>query len=79
MELIKKVCVGKKFIFTVEEGISDAGFGSAITERINQSVIRLGLPLEFIQHGARETLLEKYKLNATGIASSIREAIKNNG
>jgi deoxyxylulose-5-phosphate synthase len=42
-------------------------------------VERLGLPLEFIPHGDRELLLEKYKLTAAGIAAHIRQAIKDNG
>jgi len=79
MELIKKVCAETKFIFTVEEGIKNAGFGSAIAQELDQPVERIGLPFEFIPHGARGLLLEKYKLNATGIAAHIRQVIKNNG
>ena len=79
MELIKRVCAGTKFIFTVEEGISDAGFGSAIAGQLNNPVERIGLPFEFIPHGARGLLLEKYKLTATGIAARIRQVIKDNG
>jgi len=79
MELIKKACQGKKFIFTVEEGIKEAGFGSAIAAGLGQAVECLGLPFEFIPHGPRGLLLEKYNLNAVGIAERIRQAIKNNG
>ncbi|HNW38860.1 MAG TPA: 1-deoxy-D-xylulose-5-phosphate synthase [Candidatus Omnitrophota bacterium] len=79
MELIKKTCSGKKFIFTIEEGIKDAGFGSGVAQELGRPVVRLGLPFEFIPHGARKLLLEKYKLTARGIADCIREAIKNNG
>jgi 1-deoxy-D-xylulose-5-phosphate synthase len=79
MELIKKACGLTKFVFTIEEGIRDAGFGSAIAGQLNRPVERLGLPFEFIPHGARELLLEKYKLNAAGIAAHIRQIIKNNG
>ncbi len=79
LELIKKVCTDKKFIFTVEEGIRDSGFGSAVAQEIGQKIERIGLPTEFIEHGAREVLLEKYGLNASGIAKSIRRAIKKNG
>jgi 1-deoxy-D-xylulose-5-phosphate synthase len=79
LELIKKQCSGKKFIFTVEEGIKDAGFGSAVAQELGQPLVRLGLPFEFIPHGAREVLLEKYGLTAVGIAGSIRQVIKKNG
>jgi len=77
--LIKRVCAVTKFIFTIEEGIKDAGFGSAIAQELNKPVERIGLPFEFIPHGARRLLLEKYKLTAVGIAAHIRQVIKNNG
>jgi 1-deoxy-D-xylulose-5-phosphate synthase len=79
MELIKRVCAVTKFIFTIEEGIRDAGFGSAVAVRLNKPVERIGLPFEFIPHGARGLLLEKYNLTAMGIAENIRQVIKNNG
>ena len=79
IELIKRACGMTKFIFTIEEGIREAGFGSAVAEQLNQPVARLGLPFEFIPHGARELLLEKYGLTSAGIAACIRQAIKNNG
>ncbi|MHB8154922.1 MAG: 1-deoxy-D-xylulose-5-phosphate synthase [Candidatus Omnitrophota bacterium] len=79
MGLIKRVCAVTKFIFTIEEGIRDAGFGSAIAQELNKPVERIGLPFEFIPHGDRGLLLEKYKLTAAGIAAHIRQVIKNNG
>jgi 1-deoxy-D-xylulose-5-phosphate synthase len=79
IELIKSACVNFEFIFTVEEGIRDAGIGSAIAQELNKQVLRIGLPPEFIPHGARELLLEKYGLTASGVAANIRQALKNNG
>ncbi len=78
-ELIAKVCGSTKFIFTVEEGIKDAGFGSAVAQELARPVTRLGLPLEFIPHGSRKVLLEKYQLTASGIAAQISQAITGNG
>ncbi|MCX5693627.1 MAG: 1-deoxy-D-xylulose-5-phosphate synthase, partial [Candidatus Omnitrophica bacterium] len=77
LELIKRICGPIKFIFTVEEGIRDAGFGSAVVQQLSKPVERLGLPFEFIPHGSRKLLLEKYGLNAAGIAAHIRQVIKN--
>lgn len=77
--LIKKVSREKKFVFTLEEGIIEEGFGSAVAQELNGYVHRLGLPFNFIQHGGRDLLLEKYGLSAQGIATTIRKAIKNNG
>jgi len=76
VELIKKVCAKSKFVFTVEEGIKEEGFGSGIAQELDRHVERIGLPFDFIPHGARDLLLEKYGLTASGIAASIREAIK---
>lgn len=79
IELIKEVSAKTKFVFTAEEGIKEEGFGSAIAQELNQPVVRIGLPFEFIPHGSRGTLLEKYGLTALGIAAEIRKQIKNNG
>ena len=76
IELIKKVCAKTRIVLTVEEGIRDTGFGSAVAQELDMHVVRIGLPLEFIPHGPRDLLLEKYGLAASGIASSIRQALK---
>jgi 1-deoxy-D-xylulose-5-phosphate synthase len=79
MELITAACGKAKFIFTIEEGIKDAGFGSAVAQELGRPVERMGLPHEFIPHGARGLLLEKYGLTAPGIAGHIRRTVKKNG
>ncbi|MDD5108327.1 MAG: 1-deoxy-D-xylulose-5-phosphate synthase [Candidatus Omnitrophica bacterium] len=79
IKLIKDVSAKTKFVFTVEEGIKQEGFGSAIAQELDKHVERIGLPFEFIPHGARGLLLEKYGLTGLGIATSIRQHIKNNG
>lgn len=63
-------------IFTVEEGLVTAGFGSAVLEfyqkeKISPRVHCLGLPEEFPPHGENEILLEKYGLTPEGIARQI--------
>jgi len=72
LKLLKNVTRFIKFIFTVEEGILEGGFGSAIMEEVNQPVIRIGLPSEFIPCGSRGLLLDKYGLTAQGIARKIK-------
>ena len=72
LKLLKNVTRSIKFIFTVEEGILEGGFGSAIMEEVNQPVIRIGLPSEFIPCGSRGLLLDKYGLTAQGIARKIK-------
>ena len=65
---------GAEKIVTVEEGVLEGGFGSAVMELLNRPVLRLGLPSAFIEHGKREQILEKYGLTAEGIKNSILNA-----
>jgi 1-deoxy-D-xylulose-5-phosphate synthase len=76
--LFKEISARAKFIFTVEEGILEGGFGSLVGEAMDMPIIRIGLPSEFIPHGKREALLEKYGLTKEGIAQRIKETIKRN-
>jgi len=75
--LLKEISAQARFIFTAEEGVLDGGFGSAVEEVINKPLVRLGLPDEFICHGSRGILLEKYGLTSGAISARIKEAIKN--
>jgi len=77
INLFKAISAKAKFIFTVEEGIIEAGFGSAVSEAIDKPIIRLGLPCEFIPHGKREILLEKYGLTAQGITKKVKSLMFN--
>jgi len=72
IELLKRISAKSERIFTVEEGIIDGGFGSAVSEVIDKPVMRIGLPCEFIPHGKRELLMDKFKLTARGIADIIK-------
>jgi 1-deoxy-D-xylulose-5-phosphate synthase len=77
--LLKSLASKFKFIFTVEEGVLESGFGSAVMETIARPIERIGLPNEFIPCGKREIFLEKYDLTARGIARRIKETVKKNG
>jgi len=74
-ELFLDLAARFKYLITAEDGILDAGFGSAVQELVNRPLLRLGLPCEFIEHGSRAQLLEKYGLDVKGIAASIKNAI----
>ena len=65
-----------RFIFSVEEGIARPGFGSLLPQAVNGPVVNIGLPCEFVPHGRREFLLERYGLTAKAIAERIRGAVK---
>ncbi len=69
---------GVKKIVTVEENALIGGFGDAVIEFLTEirrhiDVLRLGLPDQFIEHGARKILLQKVGLDKNGI----KERIKN--
>ncbi len=74
-ELFDTFSAKSKHIFTIEEGILDAGFGSAVAESLNRPVTRIGLPCAFISHGKRDLLLEKYGLTPQGIFDKIKATI----
>lgn len=70
--LFKETAKKTKFIFTIEEGVLEGGFGSAVTEVLEVPVTRMGLPDEFIAHGKRDLLLDKYGLTPRQIADKIK-------
>ena len=72
VDLFGAVSSKAKFIFTVEEGVIQGGFGSAVQEAVGRSVYRIALPDEFIPHGSREILLNKYGLTSAGIAKKVK-------
>src|SRR5215470_12347584 len=57
------------FVVTVEEGMLEGGFGSALLEAANaagldtRNVVRLGIPDRFVEHGERAELLEELELD----------------
>lgn len=75
INLFKALTAQAKFIFSAEEGILGGGFGSAVTEATERPVIKIGLPAEFIPHGLRDILLDKYGLTAEGIVKKIKSVI----
>jgi 1-deoxy-D-xylulose-5-phosphate synthase len=75
--------IGKKFkqIITVEDGVIQGGFGSAVLEfmadnNYTPSIKRLGIPDNFVEHGTPEELYTMLGLDSEGIAKSITEWLK---
>ncbi|MGD0336408.1 MAG: 1-deoxy-D-xylulose-5-phosphate synthase [Candidatus Omnitrophota bacterium] len=73
--IIRSACRGTKHVFSVEEGILEGGFGSAIADLLDKPLIKIGLPSEFIPHGRRDILLDKYGLSAQAIAGKIKTTL----
>jgi 1-deoxy-D-xylulose-5-phosphate synthase len=66
-------------VVTAEDGCLAGGFGSAVAELLSDrglagevKLARLGYPDEYVEHGTPQELLDKYNLNAAGIAAAAR-------
>lgn len=75
--------IGKKFIkiVTIEDGVIDGGFGSAVLEffadnNYKAEVLRLGISDEFIEHGTPEEIYAMIGLNPEGVLKSFKELMK---
>ena len=68
-------------IVTIEDGVLQGGFGSAVLEffadnNYNVQVKRLGIPDTFVEHGTPEELYEMLGLDSNGIAESIKSLLR---
>jgi len=80
-ELILEQAKTARKIVTVEEGVLDGGFGSAVLELlaeagINIPVQRIGLPDKFVEQGKISELHESYGLTAGGIKDKCLQTLK---
>ncbi len=77
--------IGKKFkkVITIEDGVRNGGFGSAVLEWFNDhgyapSVQRMGLPDEFVTHGSVDELMRIVGLDASHIKQNIEAMLASN-
>lgn len=81
-ELICKMAKQTKHVVTVEEGMLQGGFGSAVLEVLQEEslfsvkVARLGIPDEFVEHGNSSEIRARYKIDANGIAETAHNLLK---
>jgi len=80
MEMIKNACEKCDYIFTVEDGIVNGGFGSLVVNEIgklgvNKRVHVFAFEDKFIEHGTRAQLFERYGLDDNGIYNTIKSII----
>lgn len=76
--LIDSIAATHKLVVTLEENAIAGGAGSAVNEYLSQqgilvSVLPLGLPDTFIDHGKREKILASIGLDAEGICQSVNK------
>lgn len=67
-------------LITVEDGVIEGGFGSAVAEYFsakNKKIVikRLGVPNRFVEHGTQEELYHECGFDAEGISRTIRELV----
>ena len=63
-------------VVTVEEGVVDGGFGEGVIAwakkfNLKNSIINIGIPGEFIDHGPRNILLKEVGLDSSSLAEKI--------
>jgi len=75
--------VADKFdtIITVEDGVIEGGFGSAVAEYFARSdksisIVRLGVPCRFVEQGTQEELYRQCGFDADGICQTVHELIR---
>ena len=77
-ELLDYIFKRYAHVVTVEDGIADGGFGSAVLEEANRRgyagrIVRLGLPDSFVPQGSPAELYRLCGLDAAGIAKTLTE------
>jgi 1-deoxy-D-xylulose-5-phosphate synthase len=81
-ELILSLVSKCRRLITVEENALQGGFGSAVLELLEEKgvtgveVKRLGIPDNFVEHGAQDSLRNKYGIDAEGIVRAGEELLK---
>jgi 1-deoxy-D-xylulose-5-phosphate synthase len=81
--LLEKHADSTRLLVTIENGVADGGFGSAVLEHLNDGaaavpVLRLGWPDAFVPQGNPAQLRESCGLTPDGVIASIRAALAGN-
>jgi 1-deoxy-D-xylulose-5-phosphate synthase len=81
VDLIKQLAESHDILISVEEGAKMGGAGSAVAETlselgINKTLLILGLPDKFIDHGETSQLLASCGLDSAGITEAIQDHVK---
>lgn len=79
--LLKEVAAKFKHVITVEDGVREGGFGSAVIEWMEDNgqhldIVRLGLPDHFVEHGTVAQLQSIVGIDAEGIRGTIKETLR---
>jgi 1-deoxy-D-xylulose-5-phosphate synthase len=84
VELMASLAAEHELLVTVEEGVLQGGFGSAVWEELNEAalgadrlppILRIGLPDRYVTHGKPELLHREVGFTGKAIAERVRAAI----
>jgi len=81
-ELLLRLVKDIKTVITIEEHVMNGGFGSAVlecfaTHNIHDVAVKIcALPNNFIEHGSRDYLYDRYDLSADKITHAVKEVVK---
>jgi 1-deoxy-D-xylulose-5-phosphate synthase len=84
-ELVERLAVSHDLIVTIEEGVLQGGFGSAVIEYLEDNfanpgerarVLRVGLPDRFVTHGKPQLLHEEVGYTPEAVAQKVLEAVE---
>jgi 1-deoxy-D-xylulose-5-phosphate synthase len=82
IEMLKRVAESAQLIVTLEDGVITGGFGSAVSEAIqdigkpNITVKRIGLPDSYVEHGTIPKLQELCGMDAKSVVQTVIDGIK---
>jgi 1-deoxy-D-xylulose-5-phosphate synthase len=77
-EILDEVAAGFNHIVTIEDGMIDGGFGSAVLEYfaskgLAKNVVRLGVPDRFVEQGTQKELYRECGFDVAGICQTVRK------
>ena len=84
-ELVERLAVSHDLIVTIEEGVLQGGFGSAVIEHLEDNfanpgerarVLRVGLPDRFVTHGKPDLLHEEVGFTPEAVAEKVLAAVE---
>jgi 1-deoxy-D-xylulose-5-phosphate synthase len=83
-ELVERLAVGHDLLVTIEEGVLQGGFGSAVLEHLEDSfpnpgerarVIRVGMPDRYVTHGKPALLHAEVDYTGEAVAEKVAAAL----
>ncbi len=83
-ELVERLALGHDLVVTIEEGVLQGGFGSAVLEHLEDSfpnpgerarVLRVGLPDRYVTHGKPNLLHEEVGFTGAHVAEKVAAAL----